>query len=53
MQYWILEQYSSIVYHFYPIDVSAICQQAEEMFGSLKLQFAQLILLIPAGQYYR
>ncbi|CAB4027648.1 Translin, partial [Paramuricea clavata] len=33
--------------------ISAICQQAEEMFGALKLQFSELILLIPAGQYYR
>ena len=34
-------------------DVSEICQKAEEMFRTLKLQFAELILLIPAGQYYR
>lgn len=37
----------------YNIDKSEICQQAEEMFGNLKLQFSELILLIPAGQYYR
>ncbi|XP_028393768.1 translin-like [Dendronephthya gigantea] len=34
-------------------NISAICQQAEEMFGTLKSQFSELILLIPAGQYYR